>query len=100
MTVMSRMSASAEDFAVFAAYRAALLVCNAQFRPRTLTGLHARRRAIYLCVVHYGISHASVGRAAGLHRGAVSRIVSTIETQRDDPTLDRHLDDLEMELML
>lgn len=59
----------------------------------------ARQEALYLATTVFGRSVRGVARAAGLSAPAVLKAVRAVEDRRDEGTIDRRLDELELELM-
>lgn len=56
----------------------------------------ARREAVYLTVTGQGVSQAEIGRALGLHKQSVGRMMNQVTDARDeDPALDDELTRLE-----
>lgn len=55
----------------------------------------ARQVAMYLTHVAFGMSLSRVAMAFGRDRTTVAHACQLIETRRDDPKFDAHLDDLE-----
>ena len=108
MATLARYAADADRLRSMAAYRAALTVISMREKvpPRDLAKRFAcrrhaqlRGRALYLAVVTYGVSARAVAHAAGLSHELVARACRAIEDKRDDPEMDRLLDELQLELM-
>jgi hypothetical protein len=62
---------------------------------RSTTAAFARKLAMYLAHVAFGMSIGRVGRAFGRDRTTVAHACHVIEDKRDDPRFDRWLDALE-----
>lgn len=54
--------------------------------------MRARREAIYLTVVAQDVGQAEVAAALNMKKQSVSRMLKTVEDDRDDPALDHELD--------
>jgi chromosomal replication initiation ATPase DnaA len=61
--------------------------------------VRARHEAIYLAVTVCGARLRAVADAAGIRAPTVHAIVRGVEDGREDPTYDRHLDELELECL-
>ena len=55
-----------------------------------------QRRALYLAVIRGGFSRRRIARVAGVSQEWVARACRAVEDERDDPFLDRLLDELEL----
>ncbi len=53
---------------------------------------HARQTAVYLTHAVGGIPQRTIARAIGLTEAAVCKAIQSIEDRRDDPALDRMID--------
>lgn len=56
------------------------------------TVAHARQTAVYLTHVFGGVPQRAIARAIGLTEAAVCKAIQSIEDRRDDPKLDRMID--------
>lgn len=63
-------------------------------RKAWAAAMKVRRQAIYLTITLLDVPQADMARALGISRPAVTRLVREVEDQRDDPALDRALDEL------
>lgn len=103
---MIRLARLARRFAARAQFELALEmvalrfgVSGAELRRRCLRRpgmVNIRRQALYLAVMS-GHSRRAIADATGLSAEAVARACRVIEDARDDPELDRALDELELD---
>lgn len=63
-------------------------------RPFWLEAMRARRQAIYLVITLMDVPQSDVARALNIARWAVGRMMRQVEDERDDPAIDRALDEL------
>lgn len=123
MSVFSRLAARAERAASALAFEASVHVVasrrgidpqdvragrrseqqarteDGRFLPPGDDAVRARQEALYLAHAVFNRPVRSVARAAGLSAPAVLKAVRAVEDRRDDHTIDRRLDELELELM-
>ncbi|CAN1721967.1 protein of unknown function [Hyphomicrobium sp. 1Nfss2.1] len=59
----------------------------------------ARQDALYLAATVFGRGHRSLARAAAISHKALQNALAAVEDRRSDPTVDRMLDEAELQLM-
>jgi hypothetical protein len=104
--VFQRLADAARSLAAAASYEAAVEVVALRWRvpaaelrrrcQRRPDYVNLKRQALYLAVMR-GHSRRRIAEITGLSHEAVARACRTIEEARDDPQLDRLLDELELE---
>ncbi len=66
--------------------------------PQLARTNRARRQALYLAVVHFGLTQSAIARAAGMSRQQVFSALRRVEDEREAAAVDALLDSLALRL--
>lgn len=63
-------------------------------RPQWREAMRVRRRAVYLVITLLDVPQADAARALSITRMRVGQMIREVEDERDDPVIDRALEEL------